>query len=289
MQLPYTSHALAELSGLDRAYQADHQGRLIRVADSGMVVGEEDFDINRHEVSDINPFSLTNFMGGGPQVEFRLPEEVLPVNIIVHSDPKERDDPETQLGGRKILTRELQRALEDALPQGDLVSFYVAGYQDPYLLERRAQYLPGTEKPADASDAIARLSLSGLSVVIGTFQNLSFDQLPRPLRSTVGIKVNHPWDLQLEEGTGEHDTGHPDPDFRVVQTDRGRITRKLPQQLLDYRVIQAEHHQAIMARLQSAGLHMAQAIFDKQSPVYTDDRAVDKSISQAVQAAGRQS
>jgi hypothetical protein len=287
MQLPYTAHALAEISGFQRAYLADHQGSQIRVAQAGTVVGEESFDFDLHDISDIDPFSLTAFMGGGPQVQLRIPEEVLPVNIVVHSDPKERDDPEELLLGRKILTRELQRSLEDSLPQGDQVGFYVAGYRDPHLLERRAQYVEGTEVPSAAAQAIARLSLSGLTVVIGTFQNLPLEQAQRPLRSTVGIKVNHPWDLELEANTGRHDTGHPD--MPVVATDRGMFSKKLPQELIDYRAIQVKRHLAIMARLDGAGLKMAQAIFDKQRAGYTDVRAVDKSVARAVQAAGRQS
>ena len=285
MQLPHTEHAIAEISGLQRSYMGGHEGRELRVADAGLIVGEEAFDSSVHEVSDIDLLSLSTFMDGDHRVPIRLPDQSLPVNVVVHSDPLERTDPEEVLLGRKILTRELQRSLEDVLPHDDRIAFYVAGYEDPRLLERRAQYLRGTETPSAAAHSIGRLATDGLTVVISTFKNLPLEQAQRRFRSTAGVKVNHPWDLRLQPDTGKHDTG--DPDMPVVNTDRGRMSKKLPQELVDYWAIQEQRHYETIARLERAGLKMAYAIFDKQRrPDFADSTVVDRQLARAIQAAG---
>jgi hypothetical protein len=266
---------------------AAHRGRDMVVVSSGPVVSERPFDIHSDDITQIDPLSLASRMTHGRElyVPIRTPERSLPVNIVAHSDPLERHDPQEILLGRKILTRELQNSLEDALPQDDRINFFVVGQRDPHLVEPWVDYLEGTEEPLAAAHAVADLCRDGLTIVISTFKNLPLEQAQKHPRAAVAVKVNHQWDLQLQPDTGTHDTG--EPTMPVVHTNMRRGGKPNPE-LLAYRVLQEQRHEETMERLKRAGLVPMYAVFDKQkAPDFADSKVIDVSLARAVRLAAR--
>lgn len=279
VHLTRTENSLAELAASRYQDVGMRPSERMAIADQGFIVGEEPFEVAAHDLSDINLFSLNAAITGVPHVTERLPEKSIDVNVVLHEDPQEATDPDEIYWGRKIVAVKTLQAVRNSLLFNDRAHFYLAGDSDSPLPDRETILLPDLDTPAKSAEAVAEIcAMRGLAVVISTFNNLPLESAGT-FDMTVGIKVNHAFDLCLPSNVGEWATG--EEDMPVVQTNDG-LFGKTSKELIRYQQRQAERHNQIVHRLQEAGIKMAQVIFDRGNPQGFDIEKTDSSISKAI-------
>jgi hypothetical protein len=282
MLLHRTQDAFAELAANRAGSAGGHYAAQLAIGHSGAVAGEVPFDFMAHDVSDVDLLSLTTAITGQHQVTERFPDRPLDVNLVVHTDVEMANEPREIVLARKMLVDTLGRAISNSRLADDGMRVYSIGTNDIDILPADAQHIARTEEPYGAARAVARIAKSGPTLVVGTFKDLPIaDVIPkRTAQSVVAIKSNHVWDLELGEGEGVWGTGDP----RMPQVDRSRNWRgKLSKQLTEYREIQAADDAVIRARMEAAGIRVAQAVFDKTiKPHCFNVTAADKSIAAAI-------
>jgi hypothetical protein len=292
MLLLETQHSIAELATSHKAVGMHNTGQLV-VGGQGYKAAELAFDIDLHEPEDIDPFSLVGMMSGEPQVTEVMPEKSLDVNVILHRDPMED---EKEKGGhadeifwaRKTLMHAVGQAITSSLLYNDRARFYVVGQRDPDLIGREGIYIPETEDPVDASEAISKLCTGGLNIVMGTFARLRLENTPKgTFKTTVGVKTNHILDRKLGRNMGEWPTG--DPEMPIVNTnDQGVIKKRMSDDLIAYHNLQERRHKEIVTRSEATGIKMAEAVFDKTvEPHYFDTGVTDRSLAKAIKRVAR--
>jgi hypothetical protein len=287
MQLRHTEDAIAETAASYSSQMGDHYANHVQVGGNGTVMGEMPFDILTHNVEDIDMLSLTGNLTGQLQVRETTPDRPLAVNLVMHCDPEEASDPREVVFGRKMLIEAVHKGIQSSMMYNDQAKLFVVGEQDRDISDRAATYMKGTERPEAAAEAAAKIcALDGLAIVISTFKNLPLEHAVKgKARATIGIKANHPWDLRLPN-SGVWNTG--EPEMPVVDAS-DRMFGRPSKELAAYHKIQAQRHAETVARLESKGIKVAEAVFDKQQAHYFDVKAVDKSIASAIKRAGRHS
>lgn len=284
LRLPRTESSIAELAASRYQDVGMRPGYRMMVESQGFLVGEEPFEAAAHEMTDINLFSLNAAMTGMFHVTERIPEKALDIHVVRYDDPEAANDPSEIYWGRKVVTEKTHQALRRSLLFNDRAHFYVAGDVNRTQIDRDTTILEDTNTPEKAATAVAEVcALRGLAIVISTFKNLPLETTG-PHAMTVGVKVNHVFDLQLPRNIGEWATG--EKDIPVVQTNDRRLG-KSSKELERYNFRQQARHQQLVQRLEAAGVHLAQAVFDRAFPEAFDSQGADCSIAHAIKRLSR--
>ncbi len=266
-----TARAVSNLKGNFPQY-GNHLSTSIGIGETGILVGEEMFDADIHEVSDIDPLSLTGFALGEDFnfVNQEIPFRAMDMRVVVESD----------LGqSRMDWLRPVEKAKEDAArsfidtlyrvknPE-DLLSLYVIGSKENSEAFGPRAIFEQTEDPEDNADAIADLCRKGLNIVISNFE-LPIRRERHDFSRTLGIKINHERELQLLPNTGFWSMGG----IEDVDTHKRK-------QLVHANERLAIKHTAITDRLQKAGMQVVQIAVNGKG---VDWQSYDERIARAVE------
>jgi hypothetical protein len=242
-----------------------------------MIIGEVPFNPAKHLPSSINPLSLMEQVTGVQHVRQVIPRNPLDVNIVVHNDPAQRDDPEWMTKAKLQLASTFRDVFTEVLPVSDRVHTYIIGDRVSELTEPETEYLDNTQDPDVTAQAVAEICQDGLAVVLSTFRNLPLDQVKNAnYDSAVAVKTNHLFEVELQPGVGKWKTG--DEKNPVVNTGK-------PKELAIWNDILLQRDATLKARLGEAGLAVAQVIFDPRRRPYGFDLAkTDHSVAEALRS-----
>ncbi|MBC7708092.1 hypothetical protein H7Y63_02630 [Polaromonas sp.] len=271
--MPVLPQVEAILDGMAAQYRpayGEHDSSLMRVGLSGKLIGEVDFDPARHGLQDINPLSVWGDIMGVPQVGIVVPEYPLPIGVVI--DQSSQEDHPGILKAKQMLGRQLLRCFDESALVSDDVAAYVIGENANFPRDYRTETIPERE----AAERVSEICSEGLTFIISDFAHLELvsgqhDDFP----ATVAVKINQPFELALPANKGKIPLG---PKSKPVNTNR-------PKELAAYNNDQARSHEAIIQRLQSAGIRVAQVLFDatKGTTLGLNVKAADSAIASAMQ------
>lgn len=270
-----TETAIADLSANRQVLSGSHHGLEPAVGVRGMLIGEVEFNPAKHPPSAISPFSIMEQVTGAQYVRQVIPRSSLNVNIVVHNDPAQRDDPEWMTKAKLQLASTFRDVFTEVLPVSDRVHTYIIGDRASEFTEHETEYLDNTDDPAVTAHTVAEICQDGLAVVLSTFKNLPLDQVKNAnYDSTVAVKTNHLFEVELQPGPAKWRTG--DKQFPEVNS-------KKPKQLAAWNDILRQRDAALKTRLGEAGLAVAQVVFDPRHRPYGFDLAkTDHSMAEAL-------
>lgn len=258
--LQETEAAVSDLAANRQRLGGAHFGQEIEQAVPGLVIGEAPYDPARHLPSDINPLSIMELVADRPHVKQVIPHNPLEVNIVVHNDRAQQSDPVWMTQAKLGLAQGYRDMFEEVLPSNDRVQCYVIGEPGTGVFDRDTELVKETDDPLATAKAVAEICRDGLSIVISTFKNLPLEQVSGArYDSTVGVKANHLFEVDLQPGVGKWATG--DPDMPAVNTHK-------PKELEAWNKVLQDRHRQTVERLEQAGMAVAQIIFDPRHRPY---------------------
>jgi hypothetical protein len=278
MLLNRTQNAIAELAASRQTEIGDHRANYTVYSSHGLAAASEPFDFTQHDVDDREAFSLDEEMTDHPHVSVVFPERPLDINVVMHSDPEEVSDVEEIIYGRKALIDGVYRSIKESLLFEDSTKQYMVGRLDEDLLDKDAEFIDGTEDPQASAKAVADICKSGLTLVVSTFRNLPLDKVNQRYKATIGLKANHPYDLELPRNIGTWDVN--EVGMSTVDTNdnwRGQKSNQLER----YQQIQKARHEATVAAMTGVGIHMASAVFEYRTGWF-DIKSTDKAVAGAI-------
>ena len=275
--LHQTQETLAELNAQDQIGFGSHLLPEVQTGVPGLVLGQVDFNPRRDTVRSIVHSSIREMVTGQPQVRQVAPYQQLAINFVTHQ-PKS-DDAYGLPAIKANLANVLYETVAESLPG---ITDYLQCYQVGVLAVRSAGKdtmvvaTDGTPE-ADAA-AIAKITRQGLTFVVSDFMHLPLEQHKQSaFPATVGLKVNHPLELQLSSAR----VG------RIATIGGGEINTNRPRQVERYNQDLDRLHAGISARLGMVGVNLAQIVAHPRSKTGLDLVQVDREVSSALRKTAR--
>jgi hypothetical protein len=202
--------------------------------------------------------------------------------VIAHHRSTGKSDFYQMNAARQRLAGELSDAVSEALPGiTDHAWSYAIGESAGIGADRDVEVIDTNGDPLVEAQTIAELCQGGLTFVISDFLALPLEQADCP--TTVAIKANHSYDLELPAGYGRLPTN----------VEGGEVNTDKPRELTRVNRAQQEQHDQIVARLEAAGIAVAQVLFNwKDQPlsgfgVEAADQGIAGAISRLEAQAGK--
>ena len=274
--LSLTEQALANIAGNEQFVFGFHDGEDIRTGVIGRDIAETDFDPAIHDPSDIDPLSIWEDITGAQQVQQTIPDRPLSLNLITHVRQQQAADYFDIQGSKRHLAGELRQALTRSLPgMTDMIMDYEVGDVSNLETASHAEVIDTQGDSVKEAKLIAEICQNGLSIVISDFLNLPLtERSSERFPATVAIKANHPFDLSLPADCGKIPLGKNGGEVNTGNR------RELQSVNNDMRI----SHEQTIARLQKAGIAVAQIIFNRRDfPILGFDLdAADMQIASAL-------
>ncbi len=270
-QLPLTEALLGDYQANQWPVSGSHTYNEVADAISGLVIGEALYDPVKHLPTAINPFSLMEMALDEPHVLSVLPAFGLEVNVVVDRTSKEEDPRFTR--AKLSLADKLTASIERALPGfSDRQKLYVLGDTSQRSYDRDIEYVAVEASESGFTTAVADICVNGLNFVISDFYSLrkSINSSKR-FNNTVGIKVNHPFELALPANVGTIALGGAEE----VNTSKRRELKRKNDSL-------QTHHAKIITILDSLGVFTANVVYDPQHPSGLRFDEADRQIAAAL-------
>ena len=250
-----------------------HEAEEFKVGGVGRDVGEVMFDPAKHDAGAINPLSIWESVLGEPHVRVAIPERPLHINVISHHRSSGISDFYQMNAARQRLAGELSNAISESLPGVTDRSWnYAIGEAVEEPGDPDVEVIGTNGDPVVEAKTIAELCRDGLTFVISDFLALPLERADR--LTTVAIKANHSYDLELPAGHGSLPTN----------VKGGEVNTEKPKELARVNQAQQEQHDQTVARLEAAGITVAQVLFNwKNHPLSGFDiEAADQGIARAI-------
>ncbi len=265
-KLPKTEKALQDLWVSSNRMLGSHRSSNVELANAGRPIGEVLYDPVKHRRLKPNPFSVQEELTDEEHVLLRKPNRPSDIDVVVHIDPEDKEglDWVTQAKDDTVLI--LSGALNNLFTGlRDRMSIYLVGdvarIKDKYLYNGADYVFYETDDNSEASDFIVDTCKNDrLTYVISSYNRLSFEDQSH-FSSSVGIKVNHILERRLPTSKAKFATG--DPDNPVIDASDKK-------QLKGWNEDLEMRHQALVDRLGSCGLVVAQVVFEGKNidPLY---------------------
>jgi hypothetical protein len=271
--LERTESAIAEFTANRGLIFGIHETEEFKVGGVGRDVGEVVFDPAQHDASAINPLSIWESVLGEPHVRLAVPERPLHVNVVAHHRSSGKSDFYQMNAARQRLAGELSDAISESLPGiTDRSWNYVIGEAAEGSGDSDVEIIRTNGDPVAEAKTIAELCRDGLTFVISDFLALPLEQAG--CQTTVAIKANHSYDLKLPAGYGRLPTN----------LEGGEVNTEKPRELARVNRAQQEQHGQTVARLEAAGITVAQVLFNWKDQPLTgfDAEAADQGIATAI-------
>jgi hypothetical protein len=188
---------------------------------------------------------------GEPHVRVAVPERPLHVTVVTHHRSAGKSDFYQMNAARQRLAGELSGAISESLPGiTDRAWSYAIGEAVEESIESDVEIIRSNGDPLAEAKTIEELCQNGLTFVISDFLALPLDISDHS--TTVAIKANHSFDLALPAGFGSLPTN----------VGGGEVNTDKPKDLGRVNQAQLEKHQQTVARLEAAGIAVAQVLFN---------------------------
>jgi len=281
-KLPETEKALQDLWASSNRMLGSHRSSNAELAKAGRPIGEVLYDPVKHGRLTPNPFSVQEELTDEEHVLVRKPKRPLDIAVVVHIDPEDKEglDWVTQAKDDTMLI--LSGALNNLFTGlRDRMSTYLVGdvdrIKDNYLYSGADYTFYQTVNNSEVSDFVVDTCKNNRpTYVISSYKRLSFEDQSN-LSGSVGILVNHTLERRLPTCKARFATG--DPDNPVIDASDKK-------QLEGWNVVLDDRHQALVDKLGSCGLFVAQVVFEGKSidPLYGFDvPKADREIALATQ------
>ena len=271
--LEATESAIADFTANRGLLFGIHEAEEFKVGGVGRDVGEVMFDPAKHDAAAINPLSIWESVLGEPHVRVAIPERPLHINVIAHHRSTGKSDFYQMNAARQRLAGELSNAISESLPGiTDRSWSYAIGEAAGETADSDVEVIGTNGDPVLEAKTIAELCRDGLTFVISDFLALPLDAAD--YQTTVAVKANHSYDLELPAGYGRLPTN----------VEGGEVNTENPKELARVNRAQQEQHDQTVARLEAAGIAVAQVLFNwKDQPLNGFDvEAADQSIAGAI-------
>jgi hypothetical protein len=271
-----TESALSELPSNMNEGRGRHSSFEIKTGVPGVKIGESEYDPSKHTPMDIDPMSMMGMITGNPYVRQVIPSRPIEANIIIHNSPNSSRSDIFQV--KSNLASTLSSEISRAMPAiRDRVNCYIVGEESEIsseLLRLGVNYLDGTENPEVADITTADLCMNGLAFVISDFEELALDKTGNRFSRTIGIKVNHQYEVDMSELRGRRvEIGAGGA--RSIRAWKAKEFDSFNQSLID-------HDQSIVNRLQSVGISVARVIANNNDVQGFSVNNADQEISRVI-------
>lgn len=282
-----TDEVLREYGASPVRMRGVHKSDIIRTGTSGQKVIEIPFDPNKHTPDKINPLSIMGMVIEEPYVTKVRPRYPLIANLVIDRS-KEQSAPGI-IAAKNLVASGIRKAIAEAMPGvSDKLHQYVIG--EPMSEDLGDYDLETLELNGDKQKfavSLAELCMSGLSFVISDFESLPIDQLPQRrfgkgnFSSAVGIKINHPAELDISSTQGYRAT--------LPLFGKREVNLKHADEVEDFNKVLSEHHDRVIDRMNAAGFAVAQVVYNPEFSMGFDPNLADRQISSAIERiSGRQ-
>ncbi len=271
-----TESALAELPSNLFDSRGRHNSFDIKTGVSGVKIGESEYDPTKHTPLDIDPMSTMSMITGMPYVRQVIPSRPIEANIILHNSKEgsRSDIFEIKSKLASTLIGEISRAMPAIR---DRINCYVIGDDlelSQELLKLGANSIKDTDNPLIAATKTADLCMNGLAFIISDFERLPLQDVGHMFLRTVGIKVNHQYDVDINELRGRK---------AVLGVGGSREIRLWKDRDVDsFNEGLKKHDEVIVDRLKRIGISVARVISDKKETSGFSLNAADRQIADAI-------
>jgi hypothetical protein len=159
----------------------------------------------------------------------------------------------------------------------DRVNCYVIGDDlelSQELLRLGANAIKGTEDPVVAATKTADLCMNGLAFILSDFERLPLEEVDHVFSRTVGIKVNHRYDINIDDLRGRK---------AVLGVGGSREIRLWKDRDVDsFNEGLEVHDEAIVERLKRIGISVARVISDQNEINGFSIKGADSQIARAI-------
>src|SRR5665213_1673781 len=234
-ELDRTSKAIRALRTSEEHSFGMHSSGHVVVGGRGITVGEVRLDPARHPMTAVRRASPLGRLTGWPHVGLQLPDHPIQMNVIIHDDSGNRDQPQWLDAIPEYKSRiaaGIKEAIVAAKRMGDTSKIYLLGNpKDRDKYGQGTRFVERTEKPLSAAQKIADLCRpAALTVLVGELTNLPFLDINQGnlattrsmFRRTIAVKTNHPVELQLPRGRGIYPMGNGEEIDSSSHTRRGK-------------------------------------------------------------------
>ena len=271
-----TESALAELPSNLFDSRGRHNSFDIKTGVSGVKIGESEYDPTKHTPLDIDPMSTMSMITGMPYVRQVIPNRPIEANVILHNSKagSRSDIFEIKSKLASTLIGEISRAMPAIR---DRVNCYVIGDDlelSQELLRLGANAIKGTEDPVVAATKTADLCMNGLAFILSDFERLPLEEVDHVFSRTVGIKVNHKYDINIDDLRGRK---------AVLGVGGSREIRLWKDKDVDsFNEGLEVHDEAIVERLKRIGISVARVISDQNEINGFSVKGADSQIARAI-------
>ena len=271
-----TESALAELPSNLFDSRGRHNSFDIKTGVSGIKIGESEYDPIKHTPLDIDPMSTMGMITGMPYVRQVIPSRPIEANVILHNSKEGSRSDIFEIKSR--LASSLIGEISRAMPAiRDRINCYVIGDDlelSQELLKLGANVVKGTEDPVIAATKTSDLCMNGLAFIISYFERLPLQDLDHMFSRTVGIKVNHQYDVNIDELRGRK---------AVLGVGGSREIRLWKNKDVDsFNEGLKNHDEAIVDRLKKVGISLARVISDQSETSGFNVKRADSQIAEAI-------
>ena len=271
-----TESALADLPSNLFDSRGRHTSFEVKTGASGIKIGELEYDPNKHTPIDIDPMSTMSMITGMPYVRQVIPNRPIEANVILHNSKagSRSDIFEIKSKLASTLIGEISRAMPAIR---DRVNCYVIGDDlelSQELLRLGANAIKGTEDPVVAATKTADLCMNGLAFILSDFERLPLEDVDHVFSRTVGIKVNHKYDINIDDLRGRK---------AVLGVGGSREIRLWKDRDVDsFNEGLEVHDEAIVERLKRIGISVARVISDQNEINGFSIKGADSQIARAI-------
>jgi hypothetical protein len=274
--LPETESAFREYASTQQLYSGQHESAQHKAGVNGRFVGEVDYNPFKHRGVLPSPYSVWEEVTGEEQVRMVIPNKAMDVHLVLHQPGSVSADNTFNLGShRRFLANQLFEELDDVISSaGDRVFQYSVGEDALSVQSTDAEISETNGDPEEDAKQIAEICQQGLTVVLSDFLHLPLHQENMAnFPSTLGVKVNVPYDLELPQS----DT--------VIRTNirGGEINFSNRKEVERVNALLKANHERIIRNLGLSGIAVASAIYSPDFYDGFDATQVDHQIAAAVE------
>ncbi len=265
MQFPRTQEKLYEMAASQPLMAGVHQSDMPTTGRYGLVMGEAVYDPLVDTPSNIKIDSVKARITGAPHTRVIIPRENMNANLVVDTESGNGDYWHIAKHKQKLAI-DIANSIWEASPSStDWFNVY-------YLGDNASRELTHIADPIEVKE-VAGVCVSGITMVMSDFQRLRFDQ---KLTNSIGIKVNHPAELELPANVGIIPVGAG----IEVDTDKPRKLNRANEQLLARR-------QEILGLMAASGLKAVEVVFNPKFSNGFDSVKTDMDLAQAINASAK--
>lgn len=263
LKLPETEQAIRESWVVSGRSFGSHSTSREELSRTGQQITEIPYDDRKHHHLRPNPLSIREAYTGERHIPVRRPRKPMDIDFVIHVDSKDSRGAEWITRAKDSTAKTIAQSFMDmSTGFGDRLFTHLVGDVgrfDSSIFDPSLHESFETSDNIEATKAIAEISNdgSGLTYVMSSFSGLSLDQLDSygktSLRDTVGIKINHLYELELQPDGAIWATGESSNPY---------IYTKDLQQLAGWNEIKADRQKHLFSRLGNLGMSVAQVVFE---------------------------